>query len=51
MQRMPVAANQDRQDRFPTIIRMRGVQGMAGIQMLRHYYRNQGIVSGFRSQT
>jgi len=51
MQRMPVAANQGRQDRFPTIIRMRGVQGVAGIQMLRHYYRNQRIVSSFRSHT
>jgi hypothetical protein len=51
MQRIPVAANQGRQDRFPAITRMRGVRGMAGIQMLRHYYRNQRIVSSFRSHT
>jgi hypothetical protein len=51
MQRVPVAANQGRQDRFPTIIRMRGIQGVAGIQMLRHYYWNQRIVNSFRSHT
>lgn len=51
MQRMPVTANQGRQDRFPAITRMRGVWGMAGIQMLRHYYWNQRIVSSFRSHT
>ena len=51
MQRMPVAANQGKQDRFPTITRMRGVQGITGIQMLRHYYRNQRIVSSFRIHT
>jgi hypothetical protein len=51
MQKMSVAANQGRQERFPTIIRMRGVQGMAGIQMPRHYCQNQRIVSSFRSHT